>query len=179
MPKKEINNYIFYKIACDDCPDYIYIGSTVNFIRRKSAHKKCCNDPNHKSYNIKVYQVIREYGGWTNWNMIIIDKAEQLTLTNSRIKEEQLRKEYNGNLNSHQAFTTDDETRDRQKEYREQNKDKISEQQKGYYEENKEKIKERHKEKITCICGCKISRHNLNTHIKTDKHINLMKLQNQ
>jgi len=198
MPKKTITDYVFYKIVCDDCPDYIYIGSTSNFRDRKSGHKRSCNNPNEKNHNIKLYQVIREYGGWTNWNMVVIDKAEQLTLTDSRIKEEQLRKEYNGNLNMCRAFRSDEEKKadkkilnkeyreknkeiivEKGKEYNELNRDKISERMKEYREKNKEIIVEKQKEKITCICGCKITKHNLNRHIKNDKHINLMKLQNQ
>ena len=153
MPKKTINDYIFYKIACDDCPDYIYIGSTSNFRERKCNHKSYCNNPNAKNHNLKLYQVIREYGGWANWNMIIIDKAEQLTLIDARIKEEQLRKDYNANLNSLRAYTSDEERKDYNKTL--------------------------NKKKTTCICGCEMTKTNISRHIKTDKHINLMKLQNQ
>ena len=61
MAKKKINyqNTVIYKICCDDTSDF-YIGSTTDFIRRKSGHKSTCNNANRKSYNLKVYKTIRE-----------------------------------------------------------------------------------------------------------------------
>ena len=53
MPKKVINDYYFYKIVCDDLPHYIYIGSTCDFIRRKSLHKSDCNNINRKNSAVK------------------------------------------------------------------------------------------------------------------------------
>ena len=76
-PRPEINDYIFYKITCDDCPDYIYIGSTGCFNKRKNQHKSNCNNPNSKKYNVKLYQTFRENGVWEKWDMIIIDEAKQ------------------------------------------------------------------------------------------------------
>tara|TARA_R100000951_G_C2545894_1_gene150833 strand:+ start:43 stop:609 length:567 start_codon:yes stop_codon:yes gene_type:complete len=75
------------------------------------------------------------------------------------------------------------------KEYREDNKDKIKEQKKEWYknnkeaiienkkeycEKNKEAIAERRKVKVTCECGCIITKGGLLTHKKTDKHLELM-----
>ena len=133
-----MSHYIFYKIVCEDCPDYIYIGSTTSFRSRKNQHKGCCNNENHKSHNLKIYKKIREYGGWENWNMIIIDEGKELTFTQARIKEEELRIKYNGNLNSQRAYRTEEE----KKQYYEKNKEKLTEQMKEYNEKNKEKIKE-------------------------------------
>ena len=50
-----------------------YIGSTTNFRGRKWNHKDCCNNPNHKYYNIKQYQYIRDNGGWDVWKMVWIE----------------------------------------------------------------------------------------------------------
>ena len=63
MPRPEINDYVFYKIVCSDCPDYIYIGSTGCLNKRKRSHKTGCNNPNHKIYNLKVFNfiIIRNY----------------------------------------------------------------------------------------------------------------------
>ncbi len=159
-----MSHYIFYKIVCEDCPDYIYIGSTKSFRSRKYQHKSICNNINSKSHNLKIYEKIRENGGWDNWNMIIIDEADDLTFTQARIKEEELRLKYNGNLNLNKAYTTEEEAKERNKkimknyyennkeaikeyakEYRENNKETILEYKKEYLENNKEKITEHKK----------------------------------
>ena len=202
MGRSAINDYYFYKITCDDCPDYVYIGSTCNPIRRKCSHKFRCNHINDKNYNNRLYQTIRQNGGWEKWNMVIIDKEEQLTLTDARIKEEALRKEYNGNLNSKQAYTTEEERKDQHKVYRESNKEHIKEyakirdkiryenntekekaRTKEYRENNRDVVNERkrenNKEKITCICGCVLNKNHLSRHLKTPKHLNLLKMKNK
>ena len=47
-----------------------------------------CNNPNSKNHNLKVYQFIREHGGWANWEMIQIEeypcKSKQELLTRER-----------------------------------------------------------------------------------------------
>ena len=147
MPRKEINNYIFYKIVCDDCPEYIYIGSTCNFTKRKSSHKSKCNNPNDRHYNTKIYMHIRENGGWDNWRMMVIDEAKQLSLRESQAHEEKLRLTYEGNLNTNRAFVTEEQNKERIKvnmaEYYEANKDTIKEKRAVYYEANKDTIKEK------------------------------------
>ncbi len=93
--------------------------------------------------------------------MKIKDEGYELTFTQARIREEELRVKYNGNLNSYRAYTTEEDKKEYNKEnqkeyyeknkehlkkhikeYRENNKEKIKEKQKEYYENNKEKLKE-------------------------------------
>jgi len=57
-----------------------------------------------------------------------------------------------------------------QKEWYEDNKEKIKEQAKEYREANKEKIKEREKIKITCSCGSTYTKINKAQHERTNKH---------
>lgn len=79
----------------------------------------------------------------------------------------------------------------KKKEYREKNRDKINqekkehymenseeliEKSKKYYNENKDKIRAYQNEKITCECGCIISRGKISNHRKTNKHLNIMKV---
>ena len=61
------------------------------------------------------------------------------------------------------------------KKYREENADKIKEKAKDYYENNKDKLKEYRSQKITCECGCEITRHYLTRHLRNDTHKNRMK----
>jgi len=138
--------YKFYKIVCQDCPDYIYIGSTKSFRSRKYQHKSYCN----KNHNTKLYNKIRENGGWDNWEMIIIDEADDLTFTQARIKEEELRLKYNANLNSQKAYITEEEAKERDKKnmknYRKNNKEYLNQKRREYNEKNKEQVKEKRKE---------------------------------
>ena len=77
MPKKEIDyqNTIIYKIVCNDLNvKDVYVGHTTNFTKRKTRHKYDCINHNSKKRNLKVYETIRDNGGWENWSMIEIEK---------------------------------------------------------------------------------------------------------
>ena len=79
MPKKEIDysKCVIYKIQHKDNDALLYVGHTTDFIKRKCNHKtnvKC--EPSSK-YNLKVYQMIRENGGWDNFLVKITDKRKQ------------------------------------------------------------------------------------------------------
>ena len=157
MPKKEINDYVFYKIICiSDDINLCYVGSTANFIKRRIAHKSNCYNENSKHYNSKIFKTIRENGGWDNFKMIQIGTREQLTKRESEAIEEEYRQELRANMNSRKCFRTDEQRQeyhrdkaneyyenniDKFKEYRENNKDKIKEYRKYYYQKNKNKNK--------------------------------------
>ena len=100
MPKSSVDysNTIIYKIYCkDETITDIYVGHTTNFTKRKCLHKTACNDLNNK---LKIYNTIREYGGWDNWNMIKIAKYNCNDHTEARIKEQEHYKELKASLNS-------------------------------------------------------------------------------
>ena len=80
------------------------------------------------------------------------------------------------------------------KERYEKNKEQIIEQSRQRYRENKEQILQKQKEfrdnltdeqklernkkifeKITCVCGCISTKHDLSKHMKTKKHNDIMK----
>jgi hypothetical protein len=107
MPKTDIDysNTIFYKIYCKN-PDIkdIYIGHTTNFVQRKYAHKRSCTYEKSANYTCKVYNVIREYGGWDNWKMEIIAFRECADHYEARKIEQQYFEEYNATLNSIEPF---------------------------------------------------------------------------
>ena len=76
MPKIEIDysNTIIYKITCNDNNvKELYVGHTTNFIQKKYAHKKNSMNYKSKNYNCKLYEVIRNNGGWNNWKMEIVN----------------------------------------------------------------------------------------------------------
>jgi hypothetical protein len=100
MPKDIIDysNTIIYKIYCiDDTIVDTYVGHTTNFYVRKYQHKNACN--NLKNV-LKIYKIIRENGGWDNWNMIEIAKYNCNDSTEARIKEQLHYEELKSTLNS-------------------------------------------------------------------------------
>lgn len=92
--------YSIYKIVCNDLKiKYTYVGSTINVCRRKFEHKSRCSNQNDTHYNFKVYQTIRDNGGWVNWNLVVVETLEcnkQQAHTKERYWYEQL----NADLNS-------------------------------------------------------------------------------
>jgi hypothetical protein len=175
--------YSIYKILCDDLPDFIYVGSTQAFRQRKWEHKSMCNNEKSKLHNIKLYNTIRNNGGWENWRMVCIAEIEVDTKRQAEIIEEEYRLKLNGNLNSHRCYRTEEQRlerdRERCKEYYENNKEKL----KDYYETNKEHIKETTKtyrdnnkeqrnKKFNCECGGKYTFSNKSQHEKSIIHKN-------
>jgi len=139
MPKKVINDYIFYKIVClDDSVDLCYVGSTADWKGRQRQHKSNCNNENQKRYNQKIYKTIRDNGNWDNFKMIEIGKAEQLTKRQAEQLEEEYRIELKANLNERRCYITEQQ----KKQYIQDNRDKIQECLKQYYKKNSDKIQQ-------------------------------------
>jgi hypothetical protein len=103
MPKKIIDysNTIIYKITCKNTENKdVYVGHTTNFVQRKHAHKQGCNNPKSTNYDCKLYNTIREKGGWDNWKMEIIGFFNCYDHYEARIKEQEFFLSLNANLNS-------------------------------------------------------------------------------
>jgi hypothetical protein len=129
----------FYKFVCED-ENIVstYVGHTANFTRRKSGHKSSCNNDNGKDYNLKIYQTIRENGGWDNWKMIEIKSQLCENKRHAERIEQELIDQYKSELNSQKAFC-DSIRRDYFKKYLLNNRNEILEKQKQYYLDNKVK----------------------------------------
>jgi hypothetical protein len=177
MPKTPINysKSCIYKICCKDTNiTDCYIGSTTNFRSRKWSHKSKCNNETNKPSKIKVYQFIRDNGGWDNWDMVLVEKVNVNDSYELHKQERKYIEELNSTLNYEIPTRTRKEWEEENKEkiiqYRIDNKDKNSEYQKIYYEE---KIKNKGIEKVECPnCNCLIKRHSLSKHKKTKKCMN-------
>ena len=128
-----------YKFVCrDKSVTEFYIGSTKNLQNRIKCHKCRCNSINSKPHhNLKVYQFIRENGGWENWEIVVIKKLPN-TNKEARCYIEQFYKNlYKPTLNNYNAVGLDIERK-----------------------------KERKKNKVKCpICDKDITIDNLNQHI--------------
>jgi len=143
MPKDIIDyqNTIIYKIVCNDLSiSDAYVGHTTNFTKRKQQHKNNCNNINKKAYNFKVYQMIRDNGGWDNWVMIEIEKYPCNDRNEAAARERYWYEHFNAGLN---MVCPNRCKKESDKVYYKNNKHKIIEQHKLYYQDNKEKIKQR------------------------------------
>ena len=118
-------NYIIYKIFKPDC-DFIYIGSTTQFVRRKAQHKY----NSIHNLNMKLYKIIRENGGWRCWNMLIIEEIKDCNRTEAQTIEQKYIDELEANLNMNGAIVNIDKKKAYQKIYN-----------KKYYENKKIDIK--------------------------------------
>ena len=179
MPKTNIDysKTVIYKIVCDDeNVDFIYVGSTTNFTKRKCAHKNICNNIDDKKYNQKKYVQIRENGGWENFKMIEVEKYPCNDNRESEKREEEVRLELKANMNMIRSFLCKDlKTNLKQeydKTYRKLNETKIKEDKRKYYEKNKKQIYDKNENKMfECECGSVIKLYSKHHHLKTKNHI--------
>ena len=111
----------------------IYIGSTINFTRRKQRHKSCCNNINDKRYNLKLYKCIRDNGGWVNWSMILIENIS----CESKLELHKIEREYIEKNNSVLNCQIPSRTK---KEYNNDTKEKMKEYYKQYRKDNNRRI---------------------------------------
>jgi len=173
MPRVPIDfsKTIIYKIVHKEDPDNhdTYVGHTTEFAKRKCEHKRRCENPSDKKHHYKVYQYIRENGGWDNFIMLEIEKYpcndgneararenywynELKSKLNTRVPSRTLKQYYHDNRekileNKKQHYQDNrDEYLEYQKQYRQDNRDKISEYNKQYNQDNREKISEQRKQ---------------------------------
>jgi hypothetical protein len=103
MPKSDIDysNTIFYKLTCKDSNvKDIYVGHTTNFVQRKYVHKQNCIHEHSTNHKCKLYEVIRENGGWSNWQMDIINVHECIDHHHAKTIEKEYYTTLNVTLNS-------------------------------------------------------------------------------
>ena len=167
-------SYYIYKICCDDLPEFIYVGSTKAFRERKRRHR--LNTLNGSPE--KLYNTMRDNGGWDNWRMVILEDIGEVSLTQARIKEEEHRVKLNANMNSIKCYQTDEEYNERHRKqannYYKENKEKVLETTKIYREKNKDKIMEWKNQRITCECGRTFRIDGKSEHEKTKIHKKLI-----
>lgn len=151
---KNYNNGKIYKIepTCEHDVGDIYIGSTTKRLlsNRMAAHK--CQYKKYKggsfNCNVRSFDIFEKYGP-DNVKITLIESVKAKTKEELLIRESYFIKELkcvnkNIPLRTEKQYRQDnkDKIRDRKKIYYQENKDKIKE----YYEENKDKIKEYYEE---------------------------------
>ena len=171
MPRKAIDysKTIIYKIQHQDKEDLLYVGSTTDFTKRKSQHKRTSSLSTYRDYNEKKYEMIRENGGWDCFRMIEIKKFPCNDKREAEAEEDRIMCEMKATMNERRPSRTI-------KQYYIDNKEeKIIKSMENYYK-NRDKINKRRKEKITCDCGCIINKTTIDRHKNTKKHLKLMSL---
>jgi len=173
--------------------DEIYIGSTCNKLRyRKNQHKKdnrCNSKILFEKYDDVRIELIEEYscnskaelnkkeGEHIRANKCLNERIEGRTKKEWREENKEYiaekHKKYRKNNKEklrEKAKEYYQNNKEKKKEYRENNKEHKKEYLKQYYKDNKEK----RSQKVTCDCGCIISKDNLARHQKSKKHLELM-----
>jgi predicted GIY-YIG superfamily endonuclease len=159
MPRHSIDysKTIIYKIQHNDNEELLYVGHTTDFIKRKSKHKNNC-----KSYQLKVYQMIRGNGGWECFNMVMVEEYPCVNKLQACRREDEVMRELKATMNTNGAVLDKNKILEYQKKWREENRDKLIEytcqyraenrytlleKKKIYYQANKEKIIHKQREK--------------------------------
>jgi len=136
----DYNKTQIYKLIHNDDinNENIYIGSTTNFVKRKYNHKYDCNNEKAKIYNLKVYQNIRNNGGWIEWKMLLVEKFPCIDKRESDVRERYWIDHFKSQLNTKIPTRSD-------KEHYNDNRKEILEKNKNWKDNNKEKINEYYK----------------------------------
>ena len=206
MPKTSIDysKTIIYKIEHVENEDLVYVGHTKCWDKRKCKHKSNCYNEGGTHYNLKLYKMIRDNGGWNMFRMIEVEKFPCVDKREAERRENEVMKDLKANMNTYKSYLTKEELEEIQREYkiinrvelnekqrvytiknknkikagkikyREANIDKIKEYEKAYREKNKETIQQKKKEIMTCECGCSITKRSIKRHQSTKKNIDLM-----
>jgi hypothetical protein len=144
MPRKEMDysKTIIYKIQHEDNEELVYVGHTTNFIKRKYTHKYACNTEKGRAFNLKLYTMIRENGGWDCFKMVMVEEYPCANLLEACRREDECMRELKATMNGRGAVFD----KEKSKHYYKANKEKLLERMKHWYESNKEQISEHKKQ---------------------------------
>ena len=171
MPKVPVDysTTCIYKLTHKDDVDNenIYIGSTCNFVNRRYQHKHSCVKENDRHHKEPMYQYIRDNGGWNEWIMVEIEKYPCTDKREAETRERYWIEHYKSTLNKNIPTRTE-------KERYLANHEILYQKKREYDIKNMSKIKALREQKVTCECGCVLSKYKLRRHQETDKHAKLM-----
>ena len=195
-------NAIVYKIKCK-LPEMkcCYIGSTINIQRRSYEHKTASRSPRKKSYNLPLYQAVRNSPNeWNDWYIQILAEVRVCSYKELRAIErvyientENIFNHVIPNRTKEEYYENNKEKiRERKRRYHYKNRTEILKSRKKNYQENKEKIKAqvlqhyranrnkilevKRSEKREWFYGAITSRgSNIYKHLKTKLHYHCMK----
>ena len=136
MPKiaMDYSKCSIYKIECIHDESLVYVGHTTNFNKRKTAHKKnCYNEKDKNKFNLKLYQMIRENGGWDTFRMIEVEKYPCNDRREADKRETEVMKDLQANMNMIKSYV---ERKEYLKEHYIKNIESIKERKKKHREDN-------------------------------------------
>lgn len=98
-------NTTIYKICCNDKNiTNTYVGLTINFKNRKRTHELACNNLKKG----KLYDFIRNNGGWSNWEMVVLENCACINRKEAELREQYWFESLNANLNNNHPSRTSD-----------------------------------------------------------------------
>jgi hypothetical protein len=99
--RNPLDSFCLYSIRPKNPDDTnLYIGSTVNFNRRKQQHKKAVTNKRGGTYYCILYRYIRKCGGWDNFTMEKILDYPCETKQQGLLKEKEYIIKHKATLNS-------------------------------------------------------------------------------
>ena len=149
MPKTpmDYSKTIIYKIVCNNLSiKESYVGHTTDMTKRKCSHKSHCNNEKDKKHNLKIYQIIRENGGWENWNMVLVEKFPCKDKYEACKREREVLEELDAKLNMVIPYRTQEDLKEYKKQYYQEHKEELVEKRKQYREEHKEELNQQSKQ---------------------------------
>jgi hypothetical protein len=167
------NESRIYKIWCNlQGVDEIYIGSSARFIERCKLHESDCNNINSPRYSYKLYQYIRNNGGFQNFKIHVIEEFPCENRTSLNIREEYWKKELQPTLNTNRAYRTEEELKEDLIQYRTDNPEYFKQYRNQYRQQYPEYFKQnnnnRPKGKFNCSnCDKTYTYTNKKTHLKS------------
>jgi len=171
MPNYQ-NGKIYKLWSPQGLEDEIYYGSTtLGLSKRKTQHKtssrKCSSSILFEKYDDVRIELIECF---PCDNKEELNKKEGEYIRNNKC----LNKVIPDRTNKEYREQNKERIKEQKKEYLQKNREHNKEKCKKYYQKNKEEITEQKKENITCECGCIIRKSDLARHKKTNKHITLL-----
>ena len=184
--ENDYKNSVIYRIYCkDENIKDCYIGSTIDLYNRFKAHKASVNNRNLNNYNLKIYQFIRENGGWDNFDREILEYYPCNNEEDLKIKEQEYISRFKPTLNTFNAYRTEEvkkiQKQKKAKKYRESEKgqksQKISQEKlMNDPERHQKKLKNKSewgkKPKFCEVCNRTVTNDGWSHHKKTKLHQN-------
>jgi hypothetical protein len=186
MPR-DYKNAVVYKLAHRD-PSHTdcYVGSTCRLRKRRFDHKESCTNERSPKYNQRVYQHIRENGGWENWEVVPVEVYPCSSHLELLVRERHWVETLGATLNSQvpAKYAASGSYENYHKQYYQEHRREAAEAAKARYaekreeilskcrqyrEENRGAIAARRAEKLTCECGALVSLRNITRHRKEAK----------
>ena len=114
MPREAMDYYkcYIYKIKCLNDKKLKYVGHTTKWDQRKYKHKFNCYNEKSGHYNLKLYQMIRENGGWEKFKMTEVEKYPCNDKREAEKRECEVMKELKASMNMVKSYVSDEECKE-------------------------------------------------------------------